>query len=48
MSQQEERVVPGYYFYNRFNNILHYPQHGLSQLSPTAQPGSTQRPPDKD
>lgn len=47
MSQQEERVVPSYYFYNRFNNILHSPQHGVSKLSPTALPGSTQRPPNK-
>lgn len=46
-SQQEERVVPSYYFYNHFNNILHYPQHGLSKLSPTARQGCTQRPPDK-
>lgn len=45
--QQEKRVVPSYYFYTHFNNTLHYPQRGLSKLSPTALPGSTQRPPDK-
>lgn len=47
MSPQEKYVVPSYYFYTRFNNILHYPQRGFFKLSCTALPGSTQRPPNK-
>lgn len=47
MSQQEEHVVPSFYFYNNFNNILHYHLHSLSKISPTALAGSTQKPPKK-
>lgn len=47
MLRQEEQTATRYQFSSHFNSILHYPQYGLSKLSPTVLSGCTQWCPDK-